>query len=229
MRFLIIPILSLLSFQINHAQINEIGVYIGGSNLIGDVGATTFISPNSLAWGALYKYNRSTRHSYRLSIIQANIKAKDSDSNDPRRQERNYDVDTKILEFSAGIEFTFKEFNLHTGRTIGTPYLFSGITGTRHSNNYYLNSTQISEGDKKSWTGAIPMGIGYKTNILGKFILGVEVGARYTFTDNLDGNFPENESNQQYRFGNINNNDWYTFTGITLTYTFGIKPCYCND
>ena len=73
------------------------------------------------------------------------------------------------------------------------------------------------------------MGIGYKTNILGKFILGVEVGARYTFTDNLDGNFPENESNQQYRFGNINNNDWYTFTGITLTYTFGIKPCYCND
>ncbi|MDX1317352.1 MAG: DUF6089 family protein, partial [Xanthomarina gelatinilytica] len=22
-------------------------------------------------------------------------------------------------------------------------------------------------------------------------------------------------------------NDWYMFTGVTLTYTFGRKPCYC--
>lgn len=228
MRYLILLILSLLCPQINNAQINEIGVFAGGSNLIGDVGSTTFIAPNSLAMGLVYKYNRSTRHSYRFSIIHANLNANDSDSSDPRRIARDYTVDTKILEVSAGIEFTFIDFNLHTGRTIGTPYIYSGITGTRHSNNYYLNSTQMSEGDK-SWTGGIPMALGYKTNILGKFILGFEIGARYTFTDNLDGNFPENENNQQYRFGNINNSDWYTFTGITLTYTFGIKPCYCKE
>ncbi|WP_147678213.1 type IX secretion system protein PorG [Algibacter pacificus] len=228
MRYLIILILSLLCSQINNAQINEIGVFAGGSNLIGDVGATTYIAPNSLTLGLLYKYNRSARHSYRLSVIHANLRAQDSDSSDPRRLERGYSVDTKILEFAAGIEFTFVDFNLHEGRTIGTPYIYSGITATRHSNNYYLNNTQMSEG-AKGWAAGIPMTLGYKTNILGKFILGFEIGARYTFTDNLDGNFPENESNQLYRFGNINNNDWYTFTGITLTYTFGIKPCYCND
>jgi hypothetical protein len=26
------------------------------------------------------------------------------------------------------------------------------------------------------------------------------------------------------KFGNINNNDWYVFSGLTLTYTFGEKP-----
>ena len=29
-------------------------------------------------------------------------------------------------------------------------------------------------------------------------------------------------------FGNINNNDWYVFSLINLSYTFGRKPCYCN-
>ena len=71
------------------------------------------------------------------------------------------------------------------------------------------------------------MAIGYKSNFLGNLILGVEVGARYTFSDALDGSLPDNQNNQQFRFGNINNNDWYVFSGITLTYTFGENPCYC--
>ncbi|MEO9560182.1 MAG: DUF6089 family protein, partial [Nonlabens ulvanivorans] len=47
-----------------------------------------------------------------------------------------------------------------------------------------------------------------------------------TFTDNLDGS--NNEDFENVRFGNINNNDWYVFSGVTLTYAFGRKPCYCN-
>lgn len=228
MRYLIILTLSLLSTQINHAQINEIGVFLGGSNLIGDVGDTKFIAPNSAAIGLLYKWNRSPRHSYRLALTYSDLQAEDSDSNDPRRIQRDYFLNSNLLEISAGMEFTFVDFNLHSGKTIGTPYLYSGITATQFSNIHYENGLQISD-DGKDWTVGIPMALGYKTNILGNFIIGFEIGARYTFTDNLDGNFPESAENQQYRFGNINNNDWYTFTGITLTYTFGIKPCYCYD
>ena len=73
------------------------------------------------------------------------------------------------------------------------------------------------------------MALGFKTNILGYFILGAEIGARYTFSDEIDGSIPDSEFRQQFRFGNINNNDWYVFSGITLTYTFGVKPCYCVD
>ena len=228
MRYLIILTLSLLSTQINHAQINEIGVYVGGSNLIGDIGATTFIAPNAPSLGLLYRWNRSRRHSYRASIIYSDLKARDSKSDDPRRTQRDYSIDSNLLEISAGMEFTFIDFNLHSGETIGTPYLFTGIAATKYRLFHFENGSGIRDGGK-DWTVGIPMALGYKTNILGNFIIGFEVGARYTFTDNIDGSFPEDSSNQQYQFGNINNNDWYTFTGITLTYTFGIKPCYCYD
>jgi hypothetical protein len=71
--------------------------------------------------------------------------------------------------------------------------------------------------------------IGVKSNITPSLILAAEVGARYTFTDNLDASNPANENLKTLRFGNQNNNDWYIFSGFTLTYTFGDKPCYCND
>ena len=70
--------------------------------------------------------------------------------------------------------------------------------------------------------------VGIKTNITENLILGAEVGARYTFTDNLDGSNPKNENLIPLRFGNIDTNDWYVFSGLTLTYTFGNKPCYCR-
>jgi hypothetical protein len=38
-------------------------------------------------------------------------------------------------------------------------------------------------------------------------------------TDDIDGN--SNENLTYLKFGNINNNDWYVFSGLTLTYTFG--------
>ncbi len=37
-----------------NAQIHEVGVFIGGSNFIGDVGPTTYVSPNEPAFGLLY-------------------------------------------------------------------------------------------------------------------------------------------------------------------------------
>ena len=37
------------------------------------------------------------------------------------------------------------------------------------------------------------------------------------------------EYREEFSFGNINNNDWYMFSGITLTYTFGTNPCYCPE
>jgi hypothetical protein len=71
--------------------------------------------------------------------------------------------------------------------------------------------------------------VGVKSNVMPNLILGVEVGARYTMTDNLDGSLPKNENLEPLKFGNINSKDWYVFSGFTLTYTFGEKPCYCAD
>jgi hypothetical protein len=63
---------------------------------------------------------------------------------------------------------------------------------------------------------------------LNQIVIAVELGARYTFSDEIDGSKPDSEENQIARFGNFNNNDWYMFSGFNLTYTFGRQPCYCN-
>ncbi|SFZ90837.1 hypothetical protein SAMN05428642_1011168 [Flaviramulus basaltis] len=228
MRHLIILTLSILSAHLSYSQINEIGVFVGGSNFIGDVGATDYISPNQLAIGGIYKWNRSKRHSYRASLIFSELEGIDVNSDDPRRIQRGYEFSSKIIEASIGMEFTFMDFDLHSGEKIGTPYLYTGLSVTNHDNHYFLNGTQTPE-NTSSWAYGIPMAIGFKTNFLGNLILGLEVGARYTFSDELDGSIPDAEFRQQYRFGNINNNDWYMFTGITLTYTFGENPCYCVE
>lgn len=228
MRYLTIVLITLLSFQYNYAQIHEIGVFLGGSNFVGDVGATNFISPNQFAIGGIYKWNRSPRHSYRLSVTFTDLEGIDNKSDDPRRVQRDYKFNTQILEVAAGIEFTFFDFNLHDGGHKSTPYIFTGISMASHDNFYFNNRGEIQDENTSSLAFGIPIALGYKTTISDSFVLGVEIGARYTFSDELDGSVPDNESIiDNFGFGNLNNNDWYVFSGITLTYTFGRNPCYC--
>jgi len=228
MRYLILFLLGTFFVQTSHSQIYELGVFGGGSNFIGDVGSTTYISPNAPVLGLLFKWNRSPRHSWRVSIKYADLKGNDSKSDDPRRKERQYAFDSNLLEISAGMEFTFVDFDLHKTGLKATPYIYSGVT-TAKQNNYFFDSTgQYTSEGTDSWAFGIPMVLGIKSNITNHLILGFEIGARYTFSDELDGSVPDDPFREDLSFGNINSNDWYVFTGFTLTYTFGQRPCYCN-
>lgn len=100
-------ILTFLSIQFSSAQINEFGLYLGGANFIGDVGATDYIAPNQLAIGAIYKWNRSPRHSYRVSLTFADLEGIDTNSDDPSREIRGFEFNNQIIELTAGVEFTF--------------------------------------------------------------------------------------------------------------------------
>jgi len=219
--------MSVFCLNISFSQNYEIGVFAGGSNLISDVGSTNYIAPNRLAFGGIIKWNRSPRHSFRASLIYSSIEASDSQSDDPRRVERNYSYkNNSFVEFSAGLEFTFFDFNLHMSSSQYTPYLYTGISIAHHDNYYFRNGEQRSE-STSSFAYGIPMVLGFKFTLSEYLILGAEIGVRYTFSDEIDGSTPDSENLvEQYSFGNTNNNDWYTFTGITLTYTFGRKPCY---
>ncbi|WP_163398109.1 DUF6089 family protein [Flavobacterium fluviatile] len=210
-----------------NAQIHEIGVFLGGSNFIGDVGSTTYIAPDKLAVGVLYKWNKSPRHSYRFSFTNSTIAGKDSKSEESSRNKRGFSFKNNVRELSAGLEFNFFDFNLHDEDLKITPYIFSGLNYFRYDELYIENG--ITEKYDSSGSFAIPIILGIKSNISRDFVLAAEIGARYTFTDNIDGSNPKNESFSDNRFGNLNNNDWYVFTGVTLTYTFGQKPCYCAE
>jgi len=228
MRYLTLLLIVAFSTQYSSAQINEFGIFVGGSNFIGDVGATNYIAPKQLAFGALYKWNRSTRHSYRISLTFTELEGIDKDSDDPSRQIRGLEFNNSILELSAGMEFTFFDFNLHNGGNVSTPYLYTGISVAKHDNFYYKPDGSIFDEDTTSYAYGIPMVIGYKAAVSPDFIIALEIGARYTFSDELDGSVPDSKKAIESRaFGNQSNNDWYTFTGLTLTYTFGRNPCFC--
>ncbi len=221
---LIICFFASISMQ---AQIHEIGVFIGGSNYIGDVGPTTYIAPNEPTIGLLYKWNKSPRHAYRFSYTQSKITSNDLDSDEPSRSLRGYHFENNIKEVSLALEFNFFDFNLHSFERKITPYVYSGINYTMYNGLFVVNGETKTDTNKSTF--GIPMTLGIKSNLSRSFIIGLEVGARYTFADDIDGSNPSNENLSQYKFGNINNNDWYVFSGVTLTYTFGEKPCYCID
>jgi hypothetical protein len=227
MNRIFVLLFSFLGLTSMNAQIHEVGVFLGGSNYIGEIGPTDFIAPNEPALGILYKWNRSPRHSWRFGYTQSEITSNDRDAKTPGRTERGYSFKNSIKEVSLGFEFNFFDFNLHDFKKKITPYVYSGISYFAYDQLFIVGGeTKV---DYTDGAFAIPMTVGLKTNILPHFILGAEVGARYTFTDNIDGSNPKNKNFETLKFGNINSNDWYVFTGITLTYTFGNKPCYCVE
>ncbi|TRW21905.1 hypothetical protein FMM05_19795 [Flavobacterium zepuense] len=225
-RILFVLLLIVMSVKAN-AQINELGVFAGGANYIGDVGPTDYVAPDDLALGIVYKWNRSPRHAWRASFTYGRISSNDADSEIPGRKQRGFEFENTVKELSLGLEFNFFDFNLHEEGFKITPYVYGGLSYFWYDELYIINGKD--ETDENGSALAIPMTVGIKAHIAKNFVLGVEAGARYTFTDNLDGSNPDNENYANLRFGNLESNDWYVFTGVTLTYTFGIKPCYCSE
>ncbi|PDH46308.1 MAG: hypothetical protein CND43_00710 [Flavobacteriales bacterium MED-G15] len=220
-----------LSFHYNvHAQFHEVGAFLGGANYIGDVGSSYFVYPENVAVGLVYKWNRTTRYSLRANIMYTKINKSDYNPVDFARFMRRYRFNNNILEFSAGAEINFVDFNLHGNDKLLSPYLFLGIGYIQYDLFYHDPITFETVGYGKGSNITLPAIVGLKANISPMVILGLEIGARYTFTDNLDGSLPKSESEAPsgYEFGNINNNDWYVFTGLTISFTFGDLPCYCK-
>lgn len=229
MKYFAAVILAVITTFAAQSQTYEIGGFIGGANYIGDVGKTNYISPNTVAVGGILKWNRSPRHSFRATLIFADIEGDDAESEESRRNQRGYTFENKISEISVGIEYTFWDFSLYEGRHASTPYLYTGLTYFRQNSLYKRSDDEIVPYDKEGHL-AIPMVVGYKTSVGTNVVVGLEIGARYAFTDNLDGSNPTKgfEDTQNLVFGNTDSDDWYVFTGLTFTFTFGRKPCYCN-
>ncbi|WP_291868649.1 DUF6089 family protein [Maribacter sp.] len=207
-----------------NAQTYEAGLFLGGANNIGDVGRTSYLLPSGLAYGGLFKWNKSKRYAWRASVMYGQFTADDAKSNIPSRNQRGYVIDNSILEASAGLEFNFVDYNLHKLGSAFTPYMYTGLTYFRYRYNYF-NGGVLQDFGQKDGALAIPMTVGFKLRLNQMLIFGAEIGARYTFTDNLDASNPENSNFESFRFGNIFSDDWYVFSGVTLTYTFGRVVC----
>ena len=230
MKYFATAFLIIATSFLGHSQTYEIGAIVGGTNFIGDVGRTTFIAPKALGFGAIAKWNRSPRHAFRISVINANVEGVDAESDESRRRERGYSFKNNVTEFSAGIEYNFWEYRIYNGRRVSVPYLYTGLTYLLYKASYINPASGEFRDYDQAATVAIPMVLGYKAKMSSSVALAIEIGARYTFTDDLDGSNPVKglADNESLKFGNVNNNDWYVFTGVNFNFTFGRKPCYCN-
>ena len=215
------------------AQYHELGLFVGGSNYIGDVGSDYYIIPSNVAVGLVYKWNLTTRYSLRFSAINTSLKATDYRTNDLNRFRRAYSFENNLTEGSLGIEMNFVDFNLHDEQTNFSPYLYLGLSFISYDEFYFDPSLiPISKPIKynKAESVSVPIVFGLKTNPSPYWVIGIEIGARYTMTDNLDGSSPSRDIGiSNANFGNINNNDWFIFSGLTISFTFGDLPCYCKE
>ena len=216
---------------LSKAQFHEIGSFLGGANYIGDVGGTYFVSPENPAFGLLYKWNRTTRYSLRANAMLMNVRKSDYSPIDFARFNRKYRFENQIMEFSVGVEINFYDFNLHGNDKKIAPFLFLGAGFIRYNLFYHEPNTLENIDYGKGADFTLPIIFGLKANISPLVILGLELGVRYSFTDNLDGSDPETEDGiiNDLKFGNQHNNDWYVFTGLTFSFTFGDLPCYCKE
>ena len=209
--------------SISWSQINEIGVFIGGSNYVGDVGESTYIYPNSIAGGIIYKYNLNPRIALRGTLSYIPIKGDDLNSSNIVRANRGFNFKNSIKEIAFGIEYNFFEYDMTSTDKKYTPYILLEVAGF----GYESADSEITPGQyslKTKISYAIPFGLGFKGKIRENIGFSLETRIRYTFADDID--FTTNKI-PSLNFGG-NSNDWYMFTGISIVYAFGRPACYTD-
>ncbi|QXP65614.1 DUF6089 family protein [Polaribacter sp. AHE13PA] len=211
-------------------QLHEVGLTIGGTNYVGDIGKNYYFYPNELAGGITYKYNWNPRIALRASYSLLPISGNDADADTGYRRDRldasgkTYKFSNNINELAVGIEYNFYEYDLSSYDKTWTPYLILELAVFNHTNvSSYLPTGGIEKLGKKT-SLAIPFGFGYKSKLYGTLAFAIEAKFRYTFEDDLD--YLSNDTPNVNLDGT--GNDWYMFTGVSLIYTFGRPACYTN-
>tara|TARA_B110000114_G_scaffold98862_1_gene104095 strand:+ start:655 stop:1332 length:678 start_codon:yes stop_codon:yes gene_type:complete len=202
-------------------QVYEIGAFLGGTNYVGDIGSTNYISPNQLAGAVFFKYNYNPRFAFRGTLSFLPIKGDDAKADTDLRRNRGSQFNNTIIELAAGMEYNFYEYDIASKDKSWTPYILVELAAFNYS---YVKSKDTAGNDVlgKKTSIAVPMGIGFKSKLFGNLAYSLETKFRYTFKDDLD-----NATNEMLssKFGGTGN-DWYMFSGISLIYTFGRPACY---
>ena len=217
----LVTIVIICMTSISWSQVNEIGFTVGGTNYIGDIGKTNYISPNKLGFGLLYKYNLNPRIALRGSLSYLPIESNDASSKNSVRRKRGYFFNNNIKELTLGVEYNFFEFDLTSDDKTYTPFITVGISGLLFNKVHSEVSPNVYN-YKNATAIAIPFGVGFKIKVMNNIAFGIEAKARYSFTDGLDYSAKNITS---LNFGN-QGNDWYMFSGISLIYAFGRPSCY---
>jgi len=194
---------------------SDYGVFGGVTGYFGDINSTRYLYSPSPSFGLIYRYNFHPRQSIRATFIYGGLKGSDLDFDNQYQQNRAASFTNSVFEASAQFEFNFFPYSTAGKWWDYTPY-FAGGLGLA-----FLSSPGFT------YIPVIPLAVGFKINVYKNLGLEAEYGFRKTFYDNFDG---LNDNIDPDDRSWAHNNDWYMFTGVTLTWkmfhNLGTCPTY---
>lgn len=210
----------------SHAQRHELGFLLGGVNYIGEVGNTQYFNPKHLEYGIIYKRNLSQRIALRAYFSTGKFSANDLNATDLDRRNRQFSFSNNYNALGAGVEVNYVSLPVGGFGASWTPYLHVGIQRTLMDELYFPTYEKTAIAHGKKMTIGVPFGTGVKFNLGQYWVIAAEVQTQFTFSDNLDGSFPNTEKQPLARkFSTSLSSDWLVFTGISITYAFGRLTC----
>lgn len=238
-----IILVSLLSHTNMSAQRHEVGVQIGTSSLVGDIGRTNFILQKPILGktldlgipvyvGAIYRLNVNPQQSLRISAGYSNVQFSDLYAKENYRRIRKLYGSNSIYHADLTFEYYFFDINEEYKSKL-SPYIFAGVGGMYHN---IVKFQDVVDGkpvynSAKKFTMDLPFGAGLKYKFNYNWAISGELTFRQSFSDEIDYSVVENapEDVKAVRnIGNPNSNDWVNSATIILSYSFGRPPCYCK-
>lgn len=199
----------LFTCSIVHAQSIEVGGKLGLMSYSGDLNSKVkLLQLNKLhpTIGLSFGYNFNDFLAFRLSLSHGTISGDDAFADTEGRRARNLHFRSNLQEFSGVLEYNILRFNPTIGRDF-TMYALGGV-GIFHFNPKALYQGEWVElhplgtegqllNDNTSyrlWDISIPMGVGVKYALNGRWVIGLEFRSSLTFNDYLDDvstNYPD--------------------------------------
>lgn len=184
----------------SQAQYEEIGLQGGVTHYKGELAAHLFKPGEVHPYiGLFFRHNWNRHWSWKLELNLGKISGSDIHAKDGFEQDRNLSFYSTILELSPQIEFNFFAYETGNPEYPFTPYIFTGLSVFRFNPKAEFNNEVFelqplgTEGQGTNGTKkykriqiAIPIGGGVKFAVGGSVGIGIEVGARRTYTDYLD-------------------------------------------
>lgn len=199
----------------------EIGFFLGGSSMGGDLVESNFGSANDIngAYGLMIRRYFTSNMAVRVNALMTKLTS----------QDRHYDrfggqvftSETPLVEISVDFEYDIlghqRNWQGNGGKL--SPYVFLGVgaamTDPMLTYDFESEDVQLDEtADVSKTRFVMPFGIGGRYNFSPKGSIALELGARPTFSDYLDG---------VSLAGNPGKNDWYGFGSVQFFFKLGGK------
>ncbi|WP_338876669.1 DUF6089 family protein [Spirosoma sp. SC4-14] len=194
------------------AQKMEVGGGLGGMLYKGDV--SPHLNPRFYrpAANMFFRYNATRSFSLRAGLAIGSFQADDKFSNDPLQQARDFSFRSTTSEATVDMEYNFLNYKQTPKVKNWTPYVFAGL-GLYSYTNHVVKARALLN---------FPLGVGVKYEIKRPWSVGIEFGTRFTNNDYLDGLGERTfgVTTNKLAQGNPALNDSYTYTAITVSYTF---------